>query len=386
MNRGITGLRTSTIIGASLALEQGGLRAAARVSGQPVATLGAALTVLETALGLTLVRRGPGGLALTVQAQGHSPAIARLAARCRDLQVGAARPVGLAALFRFAQVARSGSIRAAALQLGLAQPHLTRQIAQLEIALDRPLLIRDASGARPTPQGQSLIPAIEALEADWLALTAAARASAPPQARRHALGTIIPATPGGDLAALIGRIARDLALRQGDRLAITASPAEELLAGLDSGKFDAVIVDAPAPGAAYRQHLLARGALAMVGRALPATATDRDGLRAALIAQPLALQTRHSGLRQRAEAFLDAHAGPDWRDLTRVIEVDSLPVIVRLARDGDVCSVLPGHPSLQLPPAMQLALPGDYDQSIWLTWLTRPKAGALAARIVALAG
>ena len=191
-------------------------------------------------------------------------------------------------------------------------------------------------------------------------------------------------TPGGDLAALIGRIARDVALRQGAQLSIAASPAGELLAGLDAGRFDAVIVDILTTDPGYHQHILAHGRLAMFGTDMPRDPAQTHLLRAALRRQPIALQTRQSGLRQRAEAFLDRFAGQDWRSLTRIIEVDSLPVIVRLVRDRDVSAVLPIHPSLQLPANMTMLLPEIFDQTIWLTWRARAKGDRLAARIMAL--
>lgn len=380
-------MRTTTVILAAAAVRHGGLRAAARACGQPVSTVATALTRLETGLGLPLTRRTDAGLALTIEARRHTPLIEAIAAHCAAIH-GAPLPrrsLGFDALFRLGAVIRAGSIRGAAVQLGLAQPHLTRQMAQVEAILDRPLMTRHPAGITPTAAGLALLPVLDALCTDWDHLCASARRAAPPLAQRHALGTIIPGTPGGDLASLIGRIARDLALRQGEHLAITASPAEELLAGLDSGRLDAVIVDTRATDPGYRQHLLAQGPLAMFGAGMPPDPENTDRLRAALIHRPLALQTRLSGLRQRAEAFLDRYAGQDWRMLTRIIEVDSLPVIVRLVRDRDVSSVLPIHASLQLPADMMMPLPSDFDQTIWLTWRSRPKADRLAARIIGLA-
>ena len=379
-------MRTVTVILAAAALRHGGLRAAARACGQPLSTVTAALDRMETELGLPLTRRTETGLALTLEARRHVDLAEAVAAACVAVhgQPCPSRGVGFEALFRLAAVLRAGSIRGAALSLGLAQPHLTRQMAQVEATLGRPLMRRHRSGITATPEGLALLPIIDQLRADWDRLTTLARLAAPPQSQRYTLGTIIPGTPGGDLATLIGRIARDVALRQGAQLAITASPAGELLAGLDAARFDAVIVDIRTTDPGYRQHALSHGRLAMFGQDMPADPAMTEPLRAALRRQPVALQTRQSGLRQRAEAFLDRYAGADWRSLTRVIEVDSLPVIVRLVRDRDVSAVLPIHPSLQLPPEMTMLLPEAFDQTIWLTWRARAKSDRLAARIIAL--
>lgn len=379
-------MRTVTVILAAAALRHGGLRAAARACGQPLSSVAAALDRMEGELGLPLTRRTETGLALTVEARRHVELTGSIAAACVAIhgEPCPRRGVGFDALFRLATVLRAGSIRGAALSLGLAQPHLTRQIAQVEATLGRPLMRRHPGGITATAEGLALLPIIDQLRSDWEMLTTLARLAAPPQAQRYALGTIIPGTPGGDLAALIGRIARDVALRQGAQLSIAASPAGELLAGLDAGRFDAVIVDILTTDPGYHQHILAHGRLAMFGTDMPRDPAQTHLLRAALRRQPIALQTRQSGLRQRAEAFLDRFAGQDWRSLTRIIEVDSLPVIVRLVRDRDVSAVLPIHPSLQLPANMTMLLPEIFDQTIWLTWRARAKGDRLAARIMAL--
>lgn len=57
----------------------------------------------------------------------------------------------------FEAVARCGSLRAAARELALAQPSLTRSIQQLETELGASLFQRSARGAVPTPAGQAFL-------------------------------------------------------------------------------------------------------------------------------------------------------------------------------------------------------------------------------------
>ena len=59
-------------------------------------------------------------------------------------------------LYYFTVVAEAGSISAAAAQLGLSQPPLSRQLAQLEETLDTPLFTRNAHGIQLTGAGQLL--------------------------------------------------------------------------------------------------------------------------------------------------------------------------------------------------------------------------------------
>ena len=62
---------------------------------------------------------------------------------------------------------RLGSLRAAALKIGVAQPSLTQQIRRLEEELDVTLLIRRPTGVIPTDAGLSLLPYVRlALQAE----------------------------------------------------------------------------------------------------------------------------------------------------------------------------------------------------------------------------
>ena len=375
-------MRSSTIILADLALRHSGVRAAARASGQPVSSIAGALTRLERDLGLPLVRRSEDGIALTIDAQRRAPAIARLAHLCRQiLACGAeevpADSISFIALFRLAETLRVGSIRRAAQQMGLAQPQLTRQISQLERTLARPLALRGARGVEPAPEGRALLRLIEQIEAEWRALSRSAEPASSQVSRRYALGSIVPANPTGDLAALLAQIGIDLFLRHGLRISIASTLAEDLLVGLDTGRFDCIFIDAEMSDPGYSLMRLQGGRVAMVGADLPAD-HDRDALRSALARRPLVLQSRRSGLRQRAEAFLDQFAGEDWRTLGSLIEIDSLPVIVNMVLSGAVVGFLPLHAVAGGGGISVLALPEPFDQRLSLAWRSTPKGRRLA--------
>lgn len=376
-------MRSSTIILADLALRHSGVRAAARASGQPVSSIAGALTRLERDLGLPLVRRSEDGIALTIDAQRRAPAIARLARLCREILQcrGDEMPtasVSFVALFRLAETLRVGSIRRAAQQMDLAQPQLTRQISQLERTLARPLALRGAKGVEPAPEGRALLRLIEQIEAEWRALSRSAEPASSQVSRRYTLGSIVPSNPSGELATLLAEISIDLFLHHSLRISIASTLAEDLLVGLDTGRFDCILIDADLSDPAYLLMPLQGGKVAMVGADLPADHRDRDALRYALARRPLVLQSRRSGLRQRAEAFLDEFAGEDWRRLGSLIEIDLLPVIVNMARGGAVVSFLPLHAVAEGGASRVLPLPGPFDQRLNLAWRSTPKGRRLA--------
>lgn len=60
-------------------------------------------------------------------------------------------------------VARCGSVSRAARELYLAQPNLSRAIAELEQSLGFPLFIRTRQGMRPTPQGERFLTEAEGM-------------------------------------------------------------------------------------------------------------------------------------------------------------------------------------------------------------------------------
>ncbi len=67
-----------------------------------------------------------------------------------------ANRVDLRHLRYFVSIVENGSFRAAAEELNISQPPLTRQIQQLEQIVGTPLLLRRASGIQPTEAGASL--------------------------------------------------------------------------------------------------------------------------------------------------------------------------------------------------------------------------------------
>ncbi|MCY1551204.1 hypothetical protein D9M68_875180 [compost metagenome] len=103
-------------------------------------------------------------------------------------------------------------------------------------------------------------------------------------------------------------------------------------------------------------------ALAIVGGAGSSVAET-------LLSGPLAVPSARSGLRQRINAVLDDHLGDTKRSNLRLIEVDSIPVIVNLVLNHGFISVLPLTSVARIDADLPcLPLPGKYDLGFWLSW------------------
>ncbi|MCD9141938.1 LysR family transcriptional regulator [Streptomyces albireticuli] len=75
-------------------------------------------------------------------------------------------------------IADAGSVRKAALQLGMTQPSLTTQLRRIEGAIGGLLFTRGQTGSRPTPLGHSVLSRARPIVAEMTALVTAARDAA----------------------------------------------------------------------------------------------------------------------------------------------------------------------------------------------------------------
>lgn len=142
----------------------------------------------------------------------------------------------------FAVVCRTGSISAAAGELGYTQSAVSRQIANLERELGARLLDRLPRGIRPTPAGSAALP--HALEV--VSSAAAARAAA-----EHA-GVTIGAVPSAAAHLVPAALARARAADQAPHWSLRVGLTPDLEDQIGVGRVDlAVVSDAP-PGLAQR--------------------------------------------------------------------------------------------------------------------------------------
>jgi DNA-binding transcriptional LysR family regulator len=183
-------------------------------------------------------------------------------------------PFELRHLVYFREVARQLHFRKAAETLGVAQPALSRAVAQLETALNADLLNRTRRGVEVTPAGRLLLDRIEPQLRALAALPADLQALADGQ-----VGHVRVAFTGLAMATVLPPIIREFHRRHPMiRLELTESPTSAQLTALLSGDIACGFFhpDAATPG--VRTHVLLRernGILLPAAHPLAKTATLR---------------------------------------------------------------------------------------------------------------
>jgi LysR family transcriptional regulator, nitrogen assimilation regulatory protein len=354
---------TATLIAIDSVLGTRSIRAAARALGRPASTIAASIARFEAEISVRLVERAGSGLVVSLEAVRLEPEIAAAAQLART--ISATRAIKLDALERFTQVASLGSIRRAARGMGLGQPQLTRQIAQLEAMLGQPLLRRGSGGSHATAYGAHIAGVAEALLTAWRGLSGASEERFRKAAATTRLGSVIPLGYESEIARLLANlVARWLAERPRAPLFVSSTTADDLLAGLKSGLFDVAFLDTERLPADLDGEVVGRTPLAVVG-----VAEGYHNIADALLAAPLAVPSARSGLRQRINRILDEHLNEAERSAVRLIEIDSIPVILNLVLHHGFVSVLPQASVTRI----------RYDMNFWLCW---PRGNAAIGRAI----
>ena len=182
-----------------------------------------------------------------------------------------------------------------------------------------------------------------------------------------------------EIARLLANLAaRWLAERPRAPLFVSSTTADDLLAGLKGGLFDAAFLDTEYLPADLDGQIVGRTALAVVG-----VPQGQDSIADALLAAPLAVPSARSGLRQRINRILDEHLNDTERSAVRLIEIDSIPVILNLVLHHGFVSVLPSASVARIRRDLrQLPLPSRYDMNFWLCW-PRGSGEALGRALIA---
>jgi LysR family transcriptional regulator, benzoate and cis,cis-muconate-responsive activator of ben and cat genes len=168
-------------------------------------------------------------------------------------------PFSLRQLAYFREVARRLHFRRAAEALAIAQPALSRAVAQLETDLGTRLLNRTRRGVELTPAGQLLLERSEPLLRGLAALPGDLRALAGGQ-----VGTVRVGFTGLAMATVLPGILRAFhATHPGIRLELTEMPTSAQLAALQTGDLACGFFhpDAPSPGLETRVLLRERNGI-----------------------------------------------------------------------------------------------------------------------------
>lgn len=237
----------------------------------------------------------------------------------------------LVQLANFVRVLELQSVSKAAAVIRIAQPALSRQIRQLEQEFGSPLLVRHAWGVTPTAAGGVLLERARALldQADGVRDAVHALASEP-------MGRVSVAVPSSLAVALLPPLAETLSRRFPKlRPHFSDDFSAALHARALRGELDlAVLYEDKAIGPLDTVPLLAES-LMLVGP--PDQAIEESTTAEMLAGLTLIAPARPNRLRLiLEEAFAQRPAGAQ-----PIIEVDSLPAIIRMVERGVGFTVLP---------------------------------------------
>jgi DNA-binding transcriptional LysR family regulator len=293
-------------------------------------------------------------------------------------------PFELRHLVYFREVARQLHFRKAAETLAIAQPALSRAIAQLETALDSDLLNRTRRGVEITPAGRLLLDRIEPLLRGLAAVPSDLAALAGGQ-----VGHLRVAFTGLAMATVLPRILREFHRKHpGIRLELTESPTSVQLTALLAGDIGCGFFhpDAAMPGLKTRLLLRERNGVLLptshpLARDHKATLRLRD-----LASTPFVLfpRTHNPGFYDR---ILAAFAGAG---ITPRIAEEIWPRVngVGLVRAGLGATFMTPSEAQHLPPEVTFRpLSGPAPESrLVLGWRQTPIREPALAAFLSVAG
>ena len=280
----------------------------------------------------------------------------------------------------------AGSLSAAARDIGVSQPALTKQLARLERQLGVPLFVRSIRGVTPTAYGQALLPRARIVRAQLLQ---AAEALA--QLRGEREGQVCVALSHLATVLLVPAVLPAFRARwPGVRLRFVPPTFAQLLTGLREGEPDLAVTQLPAEdlGAEFVVRPLLGATLAAVVR--PGHALARaDSLSALVDAEWVLPSAGSASGRALAEAFRRARLPPPRCTVT----CETLTGMEAIVKATDLVAAMPSavHQArcaasglLRVP----LALPprsGTLALIRWADTLATPAAADLAELFVAQA-
>lgn len=232
----------------------------------------------------------------------------------------------------FIRIVETGSVSAASRALHVAQPALSKQLAQLEQELGVRLLARSVRGVVPTEAGLAVFRHAQAVVKQLEATRAVAE-----QAGGGVSGPVAIGLPW-TITSLLGLALID-AVRErlpSVRLEITEGPSSVIAQMLAQGKLDLAVVFDERLDASLRLQPLAREALRLVG-ARGTLAGQRSMSLAKASALPLLLLSRPNGIRESIEQI--------WRERNVtpnvVAEINAPALLVAAVQAGHGFTVLP---------------------------------------------
>lgn len=392
-------MKISTIFVADQAILRGGVLRAARSLDMPASTVSDAIKRLEKTLSVQLFQSGAQGLTLTAEGTRIRPllheaayAIRAIYAQCQDASERTIieSPVSLSALFRFADVMETGSIRKSARRLQIGQPQLTRMMSATEKSLGGALFARGRDGSTPSRLAVRILPHVEKLRDVWTRLSTASES----RFRRHlkfwSLGGVPPATPDSPSARILAHIVANWSSRFGSQIYLQPGLANALFEGLELQRYDAILVDSPATSPRLKSHEIHRSSLSFFVRDTGAKIRDwhdeQSLIKETLLNGHLVLPSRAAGLRQVAEEVLEHVLGSNWLSRIRFTEIDSIPVSVDLVANHGYCSILPANLRVSNDDVIACPLADRFNLVLRLVWADNLRGQQMADHLQDILG
>lgn len=366
------------------------IRETGRLEGRAPSTVSASLERMESALAFPLLRREGSVLTLTLEAENRLRLFEEASALIRKLfSIGSTddhRPtITITALVRFVTAAKAGSIRAAAKNLNMGQPQLTRQLSDLERNLNCKLFDRMRTGVNCTVEGAMALEIVESLTAKWEELSHASADRFRHNLTTCRIGSVMPLGHESNIAQILANLTAGWErLYPRQPLSISANTADELTSGLKSRRYDAVLIDHGNFSKDFDGRIVSNTPLALIGdkRVMAGLSDNIDSF---LQSHPIALPSLKSGIRQSAVRYLESVLGPVRSSKLRLIEMDSIPVIINLVTRHGYLSILPEPVVARLPfPITQIPLGPEYRQILSFVWRRNTFTSAMLNEVIGL--
>lgn len=387
-------MNLATLLIAHRVLTLGSVRHAARLLDRPPSTVVAAMRRLQTEIAIPLATTSSAGtrstlegVRLTKELANAASLVIRTAGLGRTsghVELRAARlSTSLPAIRRFIAVARTGSIRSAAREIGMGQPQLTRQLKAMERDLGVLLFSRSAKGIVLTKEGRAALALAEALERIWSRISRHAARRFRKNLVVARFGSIIPFGRESKVAKILAVLASEWHRRTpDDPLFISSTISEELLRGLESRALDAILLDTDSVPSGLNFRIISRSRMMLVG--LPRSPREATpDIRTLLLTTPVALLSLKSGLRQRFVTLMEDMLTDGERERVSFVEVDSMPVVANLVYDHGYVTILPELSlGLTVSAFKSIVLPRKYDAHFTVAWRPSPSSEKVARQVL----
>ncbi len=271
------------------------------------------------------------------------------------------RALDLNLLRMLVALARTGTVSAAADEIGLSQPAASNALGRLREAMGDPLFVRSKKGMIPTPYAQAILPGVQR-HMEGLFDTLGNRSSFDPESSTRAFNLSLSGL--GELVFL-PRLAETVFAKAPNTKLLNASvPVDQLVDALETGVIDCAIgiIDIQARGLATTPLFL-DSFVAVCGTAFPRTLTTVADLR-------------------REKLAISAPAVSYASDMARLLERHGLEdcVTLQLANFGALPSLVNALPVVAIVPS-QFGYQMSAQDKVRILPIDLSKTGSLAKLI-----